>query len=125
MFDWPQLLIENGVQPLVRGESIDFVPPAWLQRGREGSIRAEAKNVVIVEGVGATQPAMREVLDLCVWVQTDADVARERGLLRDLAQRPDPAEAERFWNTWQSAENEFQAKAKSWAVADFVIRGDA
>ena len=125
LFDWPEMLIENAVVPLRAGKAIDFKPPAWVDREREGSIVAPASKYVIVEGIGSTQPAMRNHLDVRIWVQTDADVARERGLLRDLAERPDPAEAERFWNEWQVAEDEFQAKAQSWLVADFVVSGQA
>ena len=123
LFDWPSMLIENAIAPLKRGESVDYKPEAWIERDREGSITARASRFVVVEGVGATQAAMRDALDLAIWVQTDADVAKERGLIRDLVERPDPIEAERFWNEWQAAEDEFQAAQASWLVADYRVRG--
>ena len=123
LFDWPEMLIENGIEPLRAGKAIDFKPAAWIEKEREGSILAAPSRFVIVEGVGSTQERMRQALDYKIWLQTDADVARERGLLRDLAERPDPAEAERFWNEWQSAEDLFQAEQKSWLSADFVLKG--
>lgn len=123
LFDWPQLLIENGIEPLVAGQDISFRPPAWIERHRAGAIVATASSVVIVEGVGATQAAMRPHLEICVWVQSDAIVAKERGLIRDAAERPDLAEAERFWNEWQQAEDQFQAAQQSWLHAQFVVCG--
>ena len=124
LFDWAPMLIENGIEPLRRGEAISYRPEAWIERGREGSIEAQPSGFLIVEGVGAGQTAMREHLDLIVWVQTDADFAKQRGLVRDLAERPDPAEAERFWDEWQASEDPFQAAQKTWLVADFVFSGE-
>lgn len=124
LFDWAPMLIENGIEPLRRGEAITFRPEAWIERDREGAIEATPSQFVIVEGVGAGQTAMREHLDQIVWVQTDADFARQRGLARDLAERPDPAEAERFWDEWQTSEDPFQAAQRTWAVAGFVFSGE-
>ena len=123
MFDWPELLIENALKPLLAGQDVSFRPPAWVERGREGAIVAASNPVIIVEGVGASQEAMRLYLDYNIWVQSDAIVAKERGLIRDAAERPDPAEAERFWNEWQQAEDEFQAAQQSWLQASFTICG--
>ncbi|MFM5905376.1 MAG: uridine kinase [Micrococcales bacterium] len=123
LFDWPEMLIENGLKPLAAGNDIAFNPPAWTERGRAGAIVAQANPVIVVEGVGATQASMRPHLDLCVWVQSDAIAAKERGLIRDAAERPDPAEAERFWNEWQAAENDFQAQQQSWLSAQFTVCG--
>ena len=125
LFDWPELIIENGILPLKNGNAIDYRPPAWIEREREGSILAKPARVIVVEGVGSTQERMRSVLDFKIWVQTDAEVAKERGLLRDLAERPDPEEALRFWNEWQEAEDVFQTAQKSWLVADFGISGQS
>jgi uridine kinase len=62
---------------------------------------ASQDRVIVVEGVGVTQARMRSALDFKIWVQTDAEVAKERGLLRDLAEQ------------------------QSWLVADFRISGQA
>lgn len=124
-FDWPEMLIDNALKPLKAGQDVDFTPPAWIEHGREGSIVAKSSRFVIVEGVGASQLAMRAEIDLRIWIQCDAESAKERGLVRDAAERPDPAEAEEFWNTWQKAEDEFQGIQESWKDVDFVVRGDS
>lgn len=123
LFDWPEMLIENAIAPLRRGESVDYKPQAWIERDRAGSIRADANQFVVVEGVGALQARMRGEVDFGIWVQSDAQAAKERGLLRDAAERPDPAEAEAFWNEWQAAENEFQRAQQSWSSANIWVCG--
>ena len=122
-FDWPEILIPNGINPLVAGNGIDYTPDAWTAKSREGSIKAEPKDFIIVEGVGAAQKTMRAAVDVIIWVQSDEDLARERGINRDLAERPDVDEAIRFWNEWQSNEDPFQAEQKTWEVANFTVLG--
>lgn len=123
LFDWTQMLLENAVAPLRLGLPVEYTPDAWTERGRPGCISARASEFVVIEGVGALQTAMREQVDVAIWVQSDAEEAKRRGLIRDLDERPDPAEAERFWNEWQTAENEFQQAQKSWAIADWWVCG--
>jgi uridine kinase len=123
MFDWHDILIPNGIRPLRALQSIDYQPPAWIERDRQGSIKVEAKPYLIVEGVGAMQSAMRAELDFCIWVQSDVEVAEARGIARDLAERPDPIEAKRFWDEWQAQEVPFQERERSWEVADLLVCG--
>ena len=123
LFDWPEMLIEHGIAPLRDGKPLDFRPPAWIERGREGSITAPVRSIVIVEGVGAAQARMRVAVDVIVWVQSDADEAERRGIARDLAERPDPAEAKRFWDEWQAAEVPFQEQQRTWEAADLWVCG--
>lgn len=123
LFDWPDLLIDNAIRPLVAGQPVDWRPPAWIERDRAGSITAAARPVIVVEGVGAGQAAMRGVLDAVVWVQSDADEAERRGIERDLAERPDPVDAKRFWDEWQAAELPFQQAQATWELADLIVCG--
>jgi len=44
----------------------------------------------------ASRRPLAPLLDASVWVQSDASTARARGIVRDLAERPDPIEATRF-----------------------------
>jgi uridine kinase len=123
LFDWPELLIAHGLQPLLAGQSLDYRPDAWIDHGREGSITASARDVIIIEGVGAAQTVMRGAIDVIVWVQSDVDEAERRGIARDLAERPDPAEAKRFWDEWQAAEVPFQEHQRTWEPASLIVCG--
>ena len=122
-FDWHELLIAKGIEPLRSGQPVDYRPPAWIERHRPGSITVPARRVVIVEGVGAAQRSMRRALDAVVWVQSDAVEAERRGIERDLAERPDPEEAGRFWDEWMAAEIPFQEEQRTWETADVIVCG--
>ena len=123
LFDWPEMLIEHGLRPLLSGHDLDYRPDAWIDRGREGSITAAASGFIILEGVGAAQAAMREAVDVIAWVQSDVEEAERRGIARDLAERPDPVEAKRFWDEWQSAEVPFQEQQRTWEFANLIVCG--
>lgn len=123
LFDWPDLLVDNVLSPLRAGRPVDYRPPAWIERGREGSITAPARPVVVVEGVGSAQRRMRVAVDRIVWVQSDVDEAERRGIERDLAERPDPVEARRFWDAWMAEETPFQAEQRTWEAADLMVCG--
>lgn len=123
LFDWTELLIEHGLTPLRERRDLEFRPPAWIERNRAGAITAEHRDVVIVEGVGSAQRRMREAVDVIVWVQSDVREAERRGIARDLAERPDPVEAKRFWDEWQAAEVPFQDEQRTWEVATLIVCG--
>jgi hypothetical protein len=54
-FDWTDLLVENVLRPLHRGEAVEFRPQAWIERGRPGVIRVPADlDVVWVKAPGAS-----------------------------------------------------------------------
>lgn len=122
-FDWPDLLIELALVPLRHGRAVNVRPPAWIEHGREGSIVAPVRQFIVVEGVGSGQERMRSAVDQIVWIQSDAVEARRRGIARDLAERPNPVEARRFWDEWTAAERPFQEQQRTWDVANLIVCG--
>ena len=85
-------------------------PPGWVARGRDGSVTVPADvGVLVLEGVGAGRASLAAHADAVVWVQSDRDEARERGLRRDVELGRTREEAERFWDEWMSAEEPFLA----------------
>jgi uridine kinase len=86
-FDWPLLL--DHVRALVDGLSVqvpvyDF---ATYERLVEREVVAPAR-IVVVEGILVLyDPELRELFDLRVFVDTDADVRFIRRLERDVAER--------------------------------------
>ncbi|MGE3620812.1 MAG: uridine kinase [Acidimicrobiia bacterium] len=86
-FDWPLLL--DHVRALRAGRSVevpvyDFATYARAPR----TTTAPAAPVVVVEGILVLyEPGLRDLFDLRVFVDTDADVRFIRRLERDIAQR--------------------------------------
>ncbi len=119
-FDWDVLLAEGILEPLRRGEAVNFRPPAWDERGREGAIRVDADaSVLILEGVGSSRRSLTPHIDASVWVQSDLSEARRRGIERDGG---DDAAAS-FWDEWTAQEEPFLAEDRPWERADLVVCG--
>ena len=81
--------------------------------------------VLVLEGVGAGRASLAAQADAVVWVQSDRDEARERGLRRDVELGRTGEEAERFWDEWMSAEEPFLARDRPWDRADLVVNSSA
>jgi hypothetical protein len=116
-FDWWPLLIEGVLDPLAAGRPVRYRPPAWDARGRPGAIEVPCAPAVVVEGVGASRRELLDHLDAAVWVDTDRQLALERGLARegeDLA----------FWREWELAEEAHFDADQPWARADLLVSND-
>ena len=119
-FTWERLLMDGILTPFLAGEAVDFRPPAWAERGREGSITVPAQTrLLVVEGVGAGRAELRDWMAATVWVQADRHEARRRGLERD----GNSPETIAFWDEWAAAELEFLAQERPWELADAVVCG--
>ncbi|HET7800714.1 MAG TPA: hypothetical protein VFL38_09850 [Humibacillus xanthopallidus] len=122
-FAWDDLAREHVIEPWRRGEAVDYRPPGWVARGREGSVAVPADvPVLVLEGVGAGRAALATEADVVVWVQSDRSEARERGLRRDVELGRTPDEAERFWDEWMEVEEPFLAADRPWQRAHLVVR---
>ncbi|HZK05815.1 MAG TPA: hypothetical protein VFC82_08200 [Actinomycetaceae bacterium] len=127
-FAWGDLLADRILQPLHRGEDIDFRPPAWVRKGREGSIQIPfGTETVIIEGTGANQRSFAHLIDATVWVQADFAEAERRGIARDIehGMNGNPEETVAFWHEWMSHEIRFFAADRPWERADVVVAGTA
>jgi hypothetical protein len=123
-FGWDNLMSQGVLLPVRRGQPVTFRPPAWEVRRRPGAIEvATGTPLVVVEGVGASRLSLAQLLDGCVWVQSDAQVARRRGLDRDISLGREPAEAEAFWDEWMAQEEPFLAADRPWERADTIVCG--
>ncbi len=119
-FAWDHLMAEGILEPLRRGESVDYRPPAWEAREREGSIEVPAvAPLVVVEGVGVSRRALAPLFDAAVWVQSDFDHANRRGIERQGGSR----EETDFWWEWDREEQPFLAVDRPWERADVVVCG--
>ena len=123
-FDWSELLLQKVLMPVRAGQGVFYRPAAWIERGREGEVEVPPDcSLLILEGVGAARRELLGAIDVVVWVQSDMNRARTRGLARDIAETGDDAAATAFWDEWMTAELIFQADQRPWERADFVISG--
>ena len=83
-FAWGHLLLAV-LDQLHRGEAVHLRPPAWEAHDRAGEIALPmGLELVIVEGVGASQREHAELIDATIWVQSDFAEAERRGIARDI-----------------------------------------
>ena len=101
---WEDVLVDGVIAPWRRGEAVSFRPPGWVVQGRPGAVEVPPRPVLIVEGVGAGRSELAAHAQLVVWVQSDRDEARRRGLRRDVELGRTPQEAEAFWDEWMRAQ---------------------
>lgn len=124
-FAWGHLLLAV-LEQLRRDEAADLRPPAWAARGRVGEIHVPgALQLVVVEGVGASQREHAELIDATVWVQSDFAEAERRGIDRDIADgvNGDPQATVAFWHEWMSHELPFVEHQRPWERAAMVLAG--
>ena len=123
-FDWTELLATGVLEPLHRGEAVDYRPPGWATKGRPGAVTVAAGlDLVVVEGVGAGRRELASRVDAVVWVQADFEQAERRGIERDTAAGRSRTEATAFWQEWMAHELPFVADQRPWERADVIVAG--
>lgn len=116
-------LLYDQLGRLSRGEAIekpiyDFV----THRRREVSERIEAADVIVIDGILLlVDERIRSLLDIKVFVDTDADIRLIRRLQRDTAERGRPLEEilEQYLTTVQPMHLQFVEPSKRYA--DLII----
>lgn len=119
-FGWDGLLAAGILLPVRQGGAVEYVPRAWQERGRGGVITVPAGcPLLIVEGVGSSRASLTPLIDIAIWVQSDREEARFRGLERDGG----TAEAKAFWDEWEAAEVPFLGSDRPWDRAGIALCG--
>jgi hypothetical protein len=97
-------------------------PPAWQPHGRSGYIDVPADtSTVVIEGVGASRRQVAHLVDVAIWVQSDGDGARRRGVRRDMVDHGiDEAVAGQKWDDWAAEEVPFLLQDRPWERADVI-----
>lgn len=90
----------NIAQPASQGKAIEYRKYNWLAKAFGDLIRTKVPDILILEGVGAGQKAIRKYLDQLVWI----DIEPEFGLARVLQRDGDYIETE--MRIWQMRESE-------------------
>ncbi len=126
-FDHPDsldtpLLIEH-LQQLRNGASIDLPVYDFKTHTRtQQTIRIDPKPVVMVEGILIfVEPVLRELFDIKIFVDTDADIRFIRRLQRDIAERGRTSESviRQYLETVRPMHLEFVEPSKRYA--DVII----
>jgi len=86
-FDWP-LLLEH-LEALRAGRSIERPAYDFATHSRKpGTVPVRPARVIVLEGIMAlVEPRVREIMDIKIFVDTDADVRFIRRLVRDTRER--------------------------------------
>ena len=82
------LMIEH-VKALRRGESVALPVYDFTTHSRSGrTVRVDSQPIILVEGILLfAEPRLREIFDVKIFVDTDADLRFIRRLQRDIAER--------------------------------------
>lgn len=119
-FDWGDLLVENVLAPLHRGEPVTFRPTAWVEHDRPGAIQvASGLDVVWIEGTGIIREQCAPWIDASIWVQGDLDEQERRLVARD----GDSGSRQRHVAAWLAEELPFLLRERPWRRATVVVAG--
>jgi uridine kinase len=120
-FDW-DLLLEH-MRALAAGESIDKPQYDFVKHlRRKETVHISAADVIVVDGILLlSDPRTRELCDVKVFVDTDADIRLIRRLRRDIVERGRPLEEiiDQYLTTVQPMHLEFVEPSKRYA--DVII----
>jgi uridine kinase len=116
-FDWELLL--SHLTTLAAGRSIEKPEYDFTTHMRRAeTVRVPASDVVVVDGILIlSDPRIRALFDVKVFVDTDADIRLIRRLRRDLVERGRPLEEilEQYLTTVQPMHLEFVEPSKRYA----------
>lgn len=116
------LLIEH-VEKLISGQAIEKPQYDFTVHNRKKqSIRVEPRDIILLEGILILDsPKLRELMDIKIFVDTDADVRIIRRIVRDMRERGRSLESviNQYLNIVKPAHNEFCEPTKRYA--DIII----
>jgi len=126
-FDHPNsidfALLIAQVKQLKSGQPIEIPIYSFVEETRlEGTVRTEPKKVVIVEGILVlSNPKLRELFDMKIYVHADSDERLIRRLQRDIKERGHDLEKvlHRYQTAVKPMHNEFIEPSKEFA--DIII----
>ena len=116
-------LLVSHLESLLNGHSIQ--KPSYdfsIHKRIEDTTKVEPKEIVIVEGILILEdPRIRELLDIKIYVDTDADVRIIRRMVRDINERGRTMESviNQYLNVVKPMHNQFTEPTKKFA--DIII----
>jgi uridine kinase len=129
-FDHPRAidfeLLVKHLKALKEGETIDQPVYSFIQHNRtDDTVSTHPRKVMIVEGILIlTNPELRELFDIKIYVHADSDERLVRRLKRDISERGRDIDEvlNRYQNTLKPMHEQFIEPSK--AFADIIIPND-
>lgn len=129
-FDHPRAidfeLLEKHLKALKAGETIDQPVYSFVQHNRtDDTVSTHPRKVMIVEGILIlTNPELREMFDIKIFVHADSDERLIRRLKRDISERGRDIDEvlNRYQTTLKPMHEQFIEPSK--AFADIIIPND-
>ncbi|KFF02376.1 uridine kinase [Flavobacterium reichenbachii] len=129
-FDHPRSidfdLLVKHLKALKAGETIDQPVYSFIQHNRtDDTVSTHPRKVMIVEGILIlTNPELRELFDIKIFVHADSDERLVRRLKRDISERGRDIDEvlNRYQNTLKPMHEQFIEPSK--AFADIIIPND-
>lgn len=126
-FDHPSTidtpLLAEHLRELRSGRAVDRPVYDFVQHRRcDETVRVEPEPVILVEGILLlAEPEIRDLLDLKIFVDTDADVRLARRIRRDIRERGRSIDEvlHRYLTTVRPMHLEFVEPSKRWA--DIIV----
>ena len=115
-------LLVSHLESLLNGHSIQKPSYDFSIHRIEDTTKVEPKEIVIVEGILILEdPRIRELLDIKIYVDTDADVRIIRRMVRDINERGRTMESviNQYLNVVKPMHNQFTEPTKKFA--DIII----
>jgi uridine kinase len=129
-FDHPRAidfeLLVKHLKALKAGETIDQPVYSFIQHNRtDDTVSTHPRKVMIIEGILIlTNPELRELFDIKIYVHADSDERLIRRLKRDISERGRDIDEvlNRYQNTLKPMHEQFIEPSK--AFADIIIPND-
>lgn len=118
-FEWWPTMLHDVIEPLLGKEPASYRPYDWVTRQRTATVTVQPAPVILIEGVGATRKAWRDLLTMRIWIDCPRGLRLARGVARDGEALRD------FWSRWMRDEDRYVAVERPDASADLTVDGAA
>lgn len=121
VFAWDTSFREHVLPDVRAGRPVSYRPPGWVAHSRAGAVELPGGlELLVLEGVGASQPSLHDLLDVVLWVETDEPTR----LARDVVRVHQSAEMSlEDYASWMAEENAYVTASRPWENAAFVLNG--
>ena len=115
--DWWPRLLEQVIEPLVRGGAARFQRYDWPSEALAEWHTIEPEPIVIIEGVSAGRSEWAEHLGFLIWIETPREERLRRGVDRDGIAALDD------WESWMASEDTHYERDPTRERADVIVDG--